>query len=690
MWRLTEFRVDHLLGCAEAAVQVREPVVMLTGQKGSGKSSVLAAISATITGDALWPDGKKMSRDDLKNPAWGNGWGAVVLGDGEGAEFAIGREFKSSITVNLDGEKCRTLGEAEQRITATLGVPPEQLLWLMGGDPLIAAKPLDQAGILANTLGVDLGFEGLIGRLNGHADLGRAVLSKLTALSGWELLSRAQGLAEEERLQANRRLEDARGRAQAAQTAMDDALRAARAGDLSVLQRKRDALQATIADAQERGQRLRDRRLERAEKLAARERAQAELDRAEAQVASLREQVAGADEARAAREAEREKLRGMIEEAKKQLAAATTEFDEAKLAAQAAREVAEEAGRAFENAWNEATTLRAKLPRLLSCPGCSMQVVLVDDVLVARSDLPAGTPTETEVAAAEAAQVAADEALTAAKQSAEAAEAVAREKGMAVQSASVRVRETEAGLLAYPSLPAASDLQARLEAAVRASDEATAALDAQDAEIPDEVSEADLTAVDEVLREAQEALRALEGVTARVTACDEALGAVEEAEGRWSALDGLVSRLREITREVAVQIAAPVADSLGAMLGEEIVFDEEVGLGAKRPLPGGKSYVHPLSKLSGGEKLQARAALQGVLAVALGFGLAVVDEFGALDEASARATLAIMRRIAREHGLVWVVASAQTPPPGLEGVQVVEMEGGFQLGAVVDLAASAK
>ena len=44
-----------------------------------------------------------------------------------------------------------------------------------------------------------------------------------------------------------------------------------------------------------------------------------------------------------------------------------------------------------------------------------MQVVLVDEVLVARSDLPAGTPTETEVAAAEAALKSATAAVEAAR-----------------------------------------------------------------------------------------------------------------------------------------------------------------------------------------------------------------------------------------------------------------------------------
>lgn len=702
MWTLDGFAVEKLMGAADVRVDVTKPIVYLTGHKGSGKSSAIAGISAAITGDALGPDGKPLKIAELKNPAWDHGAGEVTFGDGEEA-FTVRREFKSSTTVIINGERIGTIGEADAMIENVLGVSQEQMLWLMGGDPLIHAKPREQAAILVRTLGVDLSYDGLIERLNEQGGTAEPVLAAASGASGWDLLSRAKALAEDARLGASRDLDDAKGRARTTEEAMDAALRAARCGDLSSLERKRRSLKRDLEDARARQIRLEEQQRERETMLRAVESAREARDEAEAEVAALREKLDGLDERRQAREAERAELQSAVDEAQKQLEQVRAVMEEredalasAKTRLAAARDTARDAGAACQVTDHEVERLReerAEACATCECPDCGAEVALVDDVLVDASEAPGSEITDDMIAeaverAAEArdAMDKANEAVDVWEERVSEAESSVEEQRAVVRRDTQALDDAQQALEEKPELPDAESVRGQLEAAAKASDRATRQLEEAEADLPDEVNEEAIQAAREDAQDAQEALEALDAATTAVGEHNEALEAREAAKEKHSDLDALVDRLHEITREVAEEIVEPIADSLGAMLGETVVFDAKEGLGVETPLPGNETHVRPLGGLSGGERLQARAALQGVLASALGVGLAVVDEFGALDTKSARQTLDIMRRVAEETGLVWVVASTQEPPAGIFDVQVVELEGGYTISEEAEVA----
>lgn len=684
MWRLREFRIEKLLGVARAAVEVREPVVVLAGPMRSGKTTTLAGISVALTGSAIGPDGKSLDVAEIKNPAWGNdGWAAVVLEDDAGQQFAVGREFLSSTAVNLNGERVRTLGEAKTRITEALGATPEQLMWLMGGGSLIWASPQEQSAMLGNTLGVTVGFDDLLERLNGHADLGREVLAPVANLTGWELLSRATVVARDARLEKNRAVADAK--AVASSVDVDEVLAAAGVIDVSGLADAQGRAGREVASAQTRLEKLQAAQAQREQVMAARAAAQKDLDEAEAEVAALRDQVAGADEARAEREAERETLKAAVDEARADLTAAEEALATAAAAVQDKHATADAALDALESARESGRILRARLPKSLCCPGCGVNVALVDGALCAMDDLPDGVTTQAQVEAAEAAEQAAEEALVAAKQAVDKVEVAENDAGARVDEAEAVVLKAAAALAACPELPAAADLQARLEAAVAASDKAAGRLaEAQAQELPNEVTPEQIAAAREAIELARERVSSIERATEVVARQGSAAVQRREAEEEHARYDALVTRLGEVARELASAMSDPVTEAVSALLGRTVVFDEAVGLGTKLALPGGEEYVRPLRMGSTGERLLASAALEVVLARALGVGVVLIDELSGLDDDTAQMTLSTLVEWAEADGMTMVVTTAQALPGHgrradewpIEGVQVVAVGGG--------------
>ena len=684
MWRLREFRIEKLLGVARAAVEVREPVVVLAGPMRSGKTTSLAGISVALTGAAVGPDGKSLGVAEIKNPAWGNdGWAAVVLEDDTGQQFAVGRQYQSNTVVNLNGERVRTIDEAKTRITEALGATPEQLMWLMGGGSLIWASPQEQSAMLGNTLGVSVAFEDLLERLNGHADLAREVLAPVANLTGWELLSRATTVARDARLEKYRAVADAK--AVASSVAIDEALAAAGIADMSGIADAQERAKREVAAAQTRLEKLQAAQAKREQVMAARAAAQNDLDEAEAEVATLREQVAGADEARAARQAEREKLAAAVDEARNDLTAAEEALAIATTAVQDKRATADAALDALESARESGRILRARLPKSLCCPGCGVNVALVDGALCAMDDLPDGVATQAQVEAAEAAEQAAEEALEAAEAAEQAAEEAAIDAGARVDEAEAVALKAETALVACPELPAAADLQARLEVAVAASDKAAGRLaEAQAQDLPNEVTQDQIAVARTAIENARDRVSSV-GCAGEVVA-KQAAATVRrrEAEETHARYDALVTRLGEVDRELASAMSDPVTEAVSALLGRTVTFDATVGLGTTMTVPGGEEYVRPLRMGSTGERLLASAALEVVLARALGVGVVLIDELSGLDDDTAQATLSTLVEWAEEDGMTMVVTTAQVLPGyghraeewPIEGVQVVAVGGG--------------
>lgn len=659
MWKLKEVQAEHIRQATAVHVEVREPVVVLAGPSRAGKTSTLQAISAAICGKAMGPRGA-LAQASLKNPAWGNGWAGVTFERG-GEEFAVARYFAASVTATINGTRTRTLGEAGERVQATLGATPEQLYWLAGGHDLIFAQPLAQAEVLCNTLGLDVALDrapadgvlpGLLQRLNGHEALGRTVLGALSRRGGWPLLSEAQAAAEDARLEASRKLERAEGALEAAETAMKAALTTARVPDLSSLVQKHQAATAELQRAEARVQEL---------EAAGRTRAEAESARAFAEEAQ-----ATAEAAVQRAQAAIEDANARREEVAARRAALVVALDNARDAREGLQEqvrMANQRRTAREQALAELQEALATAPVTYACPGCEERVGLVDGALVLASELPAVGATQAEVDEARAALPAAEKAL-------EKARAAAAMSG-------AEIAQLEAELAQAPELASPELLRERLEEAVAASDEAEERLtELSDQPLPAAVTPQELEAARAAVGRAHDLLTALSNASGTVEAHGAAVKAQVETKAARAELDALVGRLREVTREVAAEVAAPVIEGLSAMLGKPIVFDPEVGLGEQVALGGDESLVRPLSEGCTGERLQASAALQGVLAAHLGVGMALVDEFSGLDPDHARLSIEEMQRVSAATGVVWVLTTAQDLPE-MQGVQVVRMDGGY-------------
>jgi len=84
----------------------------------------------------------------------------------------------------------------------------------------------------------------------------------------------------------------------------------------------------------------------------------------------------------------------------------------------------------------------------------------------------------------------------------------------------------------------------------------------------------------------------------------------------------------------------------------------------------------PVRELSTGERLMVGVTLQASVAIALGVGVALVDEASGWDPETAAHMLEEMVKIGREQYITWLVASAQ-PVPEVPGVQVVDVRGGY-------------
>jgi len=464
------------------------------------------------------------------------------------------------------------------------------------------------------------------------ADAVVSVVAPARAHTGWHMLESAVGLAEDARKLAGREAKAAAAAVGQARSALEQAMRAAQVADPTSLAAAITAQEENIEQARARAGALQEQTAARSALLSEVERAERAQQVAETRVAEARERIEQVAQQRAEVVARREALSA-------DLSAARTRYEELVGEARKAEDAAEDPRTALDDARALLKALeegRTEAPPTEACPCCGEMLALTANGLRWAAEVAAEGVTEEQLAAAR-------EAVESAQADWQEKNGAFLELDQAVQEQRKQLERLEAALGALIDPPSDELLRERLEEAVGASDAAGELLGELRARpMPGPVDAQQIEAAQRAVAEGQERLRLLEAAQAAVAGQQEALQTETSANQEHERLDVLVKRLREIMREQASAMADPVADSLAAMLGRPVVFDPDRGLCLQVDL-GDEQALRPLSQLCTGERLQAAAALQGVLAAALGVGLALVDEVSGLDPEHAAETIAVMR-----------------------------------------------
>lgn len=637
MWRLTKAQVTGVRRAIDVQFEVAAPVVALHGATGAGKTSTLVGIGWGLAGEAVTDRGR-LSQEQIRNTLH-NAVVDLALVNDEGEVLTVMRTLTHGGGHGLfvDGQQYVNLGKASEALEGRLGVKLDQLGYLTSAHRLVELSGLEQAALLLGLMGPEITLESLDAMLGPDG----AEWSAAGETEGWPLLQAALRYAETNRTEQGREAKRLRSDAEKAQAVAMERCREARVpgppqiagkltqvGDHLARLEARLAAQAKALEAQGDYDRA----------LSAQQAAQA---RAEVEVVAAKRAVAEADALREAREQQR--------------AEAEEVFATAYGAYQAAREAnasANNHAQAMEVVRDVLSRDFAQLEGAEKCHTCLREL--------------------TDECRGEVNKVLAD-----AEKDATDARANAEKTRATFLDAQRRCEAAGEALEALPPIAPADALQAVLDAAVAASDAAGAAIEqltAQgrpEAPTPQEVEAAQVRLEDLATQRAL-----LENAQVAAERAQASAAQANEASHLYDRYGALVTRLREIVREVAAQAIGPVLETSNAMLAPRLRlgYDPEQGIVAVY----GEEETLPIAELSTGERLEVGVSLQASIARALGVGICLVDDASVWDRETAFEMAHMMALLGCEHNLTWVVASAQEPDHWTDGnLQVVEIDGGY-------------
>lgn len=635
MLRLTAAKVLGVRRAVDVQFDVGEPVVVLHGPTGAGKSSALIGMAFALSGTAQTERGK-LRLDEVRHYDY-NTVAEMLLEDDDGLELHIMRTLTpSKHDLYVDGQKFSTVGKANTALEERLGVPTDQLAYLTSAHRLVDMDPLAQSELILGLLGVGATPEWLVEQARENAELLLAPNPGREA--GWPLIQDALEAAENKRLLVGREAKALREEAGKAEAIARDACRDAKVPSPDQAEGKSAQIAERLPEIEGQLAGYKSALVAHQERRAALAQAQQELARAEAAVVATRTAMKEADEQRAAREAERAEAQHRLDS----IVNLFPGLDDCVAEASAD--------------WNRRHSVRLALEETLGaveasedCPTCGQKITKDRKQQI----------TETLEQARD------DDAATKKHYDTERASQQERDKLIA---------EAKADLAALPEIPPAEALQARFDDAVKASDAANARIEAlQSSPLPEAPTPQQVEAAEKRVLELREQLAAVHKA-AEAGAKAKQMAQEANARGvRYDRYNLLVTRLREVAQEAAQTAAEPLLALTKRLLPPQICLDysPEDGLAARYG-----ERLMPVAQLSTGERLLVGTAMQAAIALALGIGVCLVDDASVLDPETGANHLERMVEIGREHEITWIVATAQ-PVTVCEGVQIISIDGGY-------------
>ena len=635
------------------AVDASKPVLVFHGPAGSGKSSALLGVGWGLAGEVRTLELGKLSKEQVGNPQVHS---VVELSFCDPEDPSSGMEetpFRLMRTLTMggahdlivNGQKFAKVTDANAALGRALGCSLEQLGYLTSAQALVGLDGLAQGNLICGLLGAEIDLEWLNGKL-GHAwNWSRAT----AGLTGFPMLEAALAAVETARTEQSREKKAAEVTATAAQQRVMELCREARIpGPGNVASEVAQAKNAATR-AQTRLHALREAATKAQAYRVQLSSVQAELAQAEQRVAALKAQRAEADAVREEREAHRAKLQEAVDTCARNLA----DTQETQTGAQVAFDVA---SRAHAEGQKQFQTR----PTIYTCPHCENEVGILEGALVPERNMPPAEITEQELAALAQTEIAADTALGFADE--------------ALSAARVALADAQRALDECPAVPADTELEAQFKQATAASDETYERLEKLQAEqVPPAPTAEALQAADSEVETFTQRLAALQQVAGAIEAQQATAATAETQAALYDRYNATVDRLRELVREVAAEAIDPVIERSNAMLAGRLILGYDNGAGICAEYG---EIKRPVRELSTGERLMVGVTLQASVAIALGVGVALVDEASGWDPETAAHMLEEMVKIGREQYITWLVASAQ-PVPEVPGVQVVDVRGGY-------------
>lgn len=639
------------------AVDASKPVLVFHGPAGSGKSSALLGVGWGLAGEVRTAELGKLSKEQVGNPQVHS---VVELSFCDPEDPSCGMEetpFRLMRTLTMggahdlivNGQKFAKVTDANAALGRALGCSLEQLGYLTSAQALVGLDGLAQGNLICGLLGAEIDLEWLKGKLGAEATAAWDWSHATAGLTGFPMLEAARVAMEAARTEQSRTKKTAEAEATAAQQRVMELCREARIPGPGNVASEVAQAEAAAKRATARLNVLR----QAAEKASAHRTqlasVQATLAQAEQRVAALKMQRAEADAVREEREAERARLQEAVDTCARNLA------DTQKTAAEA-QDAFDVASRAHAEGQKQFQTR----PTIYTCPHCENEVGILEGALVPERNMPPTEITEQELGALEQTEIAADTALGFANE--------------ALSAARVAIADAQRALDECPAVPADAELEAQFKQATAASDAAYERLEKLQAEqVPPAPTAEAIQAAQAEAEGFTQRLAALQQVAWAIEAQKRTVDTAETQAALYDRYNATVDRLRELVREVAADAIDPVIERSNAMLGGRLILGYDNGAGICAEYG---EIKRPVRELSTGERLMVGVTLQASVAIALGVGVALVDEASGWDPETAAHMLEEMVRIGREHFMTWLVASAQ-PVPEVAGVQVVDVRGGY-------------
>lgn len=617
--------VKNFRGLVNADLRLTEPVTLILGANGAGKSSLAAAVEMGLTGACRWTD------------AAGRGAGVLIKSGQAQIDLAgdslptvsrtIGVKSSTLIVGDRDGKEAQALLDA--------GLPRRELLTAMlRSDGLTGLPPKEQQDLLFALAGGETDSDWFRQHLT---DDEQEILADVlaTLLQGSALADKLHQTAYGMRTEANRAAKDAKAKAAGEPVTPPDAAAIAKAGEtLTKLRAKAAAMTEKIGGARE--------LLRQQESVRARhEQAETELARLQEQLTQLGEQP------QAPTDAEVAAAQVAADSSRSDYGIAISKMAETNAQRQALQDQADAV---------HASDGKCPLAAELECPLTAAQRGEILRDLQARADklesewsFWGGKATEAEAAGTAAA---------------EQMQALAQRRDAAVQW---QLRQR--------------DLAAGLEAAAARRDSALAEYQQTGAPNVESV-EVDLQQTQAQIAEAQATLDDLRRQDSAAKEYDLAAGVAEEAAERAAMLDALVKKLEpdglpaQAMRETIGSVIEAINDVLARFSSFSLEAEpgKEFQLWANGTGADGQDYRLPVRCLSESEQLRVGAAIQVALAELTGFGFVIVD---AADRCDGPNRVGLLQMLLQSGVQALVMATpANGTVPQAEGLAVYRLEAG--------------
>lgn len=231
MWRPTGLECTDFRGVIELEHDFQEPITMLVGPAGAGKTSVIQAIEWGLTGAVRHPTGSKDQAQAYYRPESGLSPHVALAfqaSTDDGPNLALRRDLDRTHRLLVDAAEDGSLNDTQDRLEMRLDATPAQVRTLLHAKEFVTGQsPLEQAGYLLSLAGIDADRDDLYAMLpkgKRRRELAEEALDRLPEEDGWPLLEAALAEAETRRKVAGRAVKDARKETENAQVLLEHVL----------------------------------------------------------------------------------------------------------------------------------------------------------------------------------------------------------------------------------------------------------------------------------------------------------------------------------------------------------------------------------------------------------------------------------------------------------------------------------